>query len=443
MYIGKKTTQKGFSFIDVITGIAILSISVLTLYSLYNFSLKVLWENKARVTGSQIANQKMELIKNLPYSQVGLVGGIPAGPIFPNEAINRNGIDYTVNTSIIYIDDPFDGTLNGSPNDLLNTDYKRVRISISWPTRLSYKPIIFLTDISPNGLESNVGGGTISLTVFNANGEPVSQANVHIENNVVTPAVDFETTTNDQGKIILPGAPPSINNYNISVTKTNYSSDSTVETSVDNPSPTKPPLSVFENEVTSASFSIDLVSNINVQVIDQNSFNLGSIPVMIKGAKIIGTDGAGNPIYKYDQNFTTDNLGQITLTNLEWDSYTLTVPTSTSFNLGGSNPSQPLNLLPNTTQNIILTLVPQSQNSLLVVIKDAQTNPIENATVRLYNLSLGLDETLSSSSSGQSYFTPWQNATSTLQVTKDGYLDYQIEVVIDGYTTENVIMTMP
>ncbi len=267
IYLKKKhlDDDSGTSLIEVLVGIAILVLVSVALFSLFDFTLRVLWENKARLGAQAIANQHIELARNLPYSDVGTVGGIPSGTIDAVKNVTLNKISYTVKTAVIYIDDPFDGTLGGDPNDSLPTDYKRIRVEISWPFRLSSKPVVFLSDIAPNGIESETGGGTLRITAINASGLPVPQANVHIENNLLDPQVNVDLLTNDNGQVILPGALASVEGYEVTVTKSGYSTDKTYSVDPINlPTPIKPHLTVVEGSVTDSTFSIDVLSDVNV-----------------------------------------------------------------------------------------------------------------------------------------------------------------------------------
>jgi hypothetical protein len=139
------------------------------------------------------------------------------------ESIERNKLTYTVKTEIIYYDDPFDGTA-ATGDDTLSTDYKRVRVEVSWggltPSRVG--PVVLLTDIVPKGIETTAGGGTLSIIVFDASGAPVPQATVTIIANSVNPPVNITTQTSDNGRVIRPGMPICIACYEITVTKTSF-----------------------------------------------------------------------------------------------------------------------------------------------------------------------------------------------------------------------------
>jgi hypothetical protein len=75
-----------------------------------------------------LAQEKIEVVRNMPYENIGTVGGIPPGVLPQTETVTINNLAFEIKTTIVYIDDPFDGL---SPDDLLPTDYKRVSIEIS------------------------------------------------------------------------------------------------------------------------------------------------------------------------------------------------------------------------------------------------------------------------------------------------------------------------
>ncbi len=436
--------NQGFTLIEVLIGIFILSIATLTIYSLYNMSLKILWESKAKVTATQLANQKMEMARNLTYNQVGTLGGIPTGLIPPVEIITRNGIEFSVNTFVSYIDDPFDGTASSTTTpDTLSADYKQVRVEVNWTSKFGAKKLIFLSSITPKGIESETGGGTLKIIVFNSAGQPVPQAQVHITNSTVTPAIDLNTQTDSAGLVFLPGAPAAIESYKISVTKDGYSIDQTYETTTYMSTTIKPPLSIYEGQITSISFCIDQTSSVINTVKDSNNVYLSSVDINIKGEKIIGYTASSTPVYKYDQDKKTSATGLINLTNLEWDSYHFTPLNHEPYNISESSPIQPLNLSPNTSTTISLTLAPKETHSVLVIVKDIDSQPIADAKVHLFNTDLSLDSTATTTNAGQAYFAPWQAATTTLEVNKIGYNTYQDVLDIFGYYTETITLTSP
>lgn len=252
---------KGFSFIEVLVGTAILLVIFIGLYGAFQLSFKIISQSKARITAMTLSNQKIETARNLPYSQVGTIGGIPPGDIIETEIITRNNVNYTVKTTVSYVDDPFDDL---APADLLPNDYKRIKVKVSWPGFLSGEATL-ITDISPKGLETTVGGGNLLISVFDTLGIGLNQADIHIVNTDVEPPIDTSYQTNNQGRYLVAGAPSSTAGYQITVTKTgyNYSTDRTYGTE-EVANPEKPHTTVIEGNLTEISFSIDQLSSFSV-----------------------------------------------------------------------------------------------------------------------------------------------------------------------------------
>ncbi len=263
-----KKNQKGFSLIEVLVAILLVVVIFTGIIGAFTLTLKITFQSKARISALALASKTMEKMRNLPYSSVGTIGGIPSGVIPQVEQKNLNNIDFIITTSIINIDDAFDGKL---PADSVPADYKRAKVKVSWPGMIGGE-VILLTDISPKGIETMAGGGTISLFVQDASGNGVGQAEVHVVNDSVTPSIDVSYLSDDYGYVILAGAPTSTEAYRVTVEKTGYSSQRTYSrTEIANPN--KPHLSVYVNSLTEPSFSIDKVSTLNVETRAQESFS--------------------------------------------------------------------------------------------------------------------------------------------------------------------------
>lgn len=268
-----KNNQKGISLIEMLISIFILATLSLGIFSLFQMALKVIAENKARTGAVSLANEKLELIRNLSYEDVGTIGGTVSGILEESEDITRNNVNYSLETDITCAFDDFDGLL--PPEDAEPCDYKLVKITVSWLGHLGQRNLVMKTAVAPRGLETSTGG-VLKITVFDANGDPVPQADVHIVNNDIDPPIDTTHQTNDDGVLLEANLEESMDSYEITVTKSGYSTDMTcainTETSncIDgNPNPTKPHASVLEGEVTEISFAIDLVSTLTINTINQ------------------------------------------------------------------------------------------------------------------------------------------------------------------------------
>lgn len=471
----RHTPAAGFTIIEVLITTFIISTILTGVFGLFVLSLRSAQIGENRVAAIALANERMEMIRNLPYLNVGTSGGVPAGSIPQEETVTRNGLSYTVRTDIRYIDDPYDGQAAGGtqnqervtichkagtpgqqtivvdassldahlahgdvqgscdggdstpPGDEYNADYKQVRVEVSWNSQYTISPVLLITDIAPAGIEGGEQGGTLDFTALDANGNPVESATVHLVNSTVSPAIDVNTETNVEGRVVLPGLTESADSYQLSVSKTGYTSETTYDqTATFLPSPDYSNLSMISREVTKKTFFIDQIATLNIHAQDEDKAKkITNLSYTLRGSKTIGVDDTAALVYKVDRTNQTDNKGDATEDNLDWDSYNVTVDgAATGYDIKESDPPLPLTLDPNQTQDLTLTLTPHTDISLHVTVTDSNNTPVDNATVHLTDN--GVDQSLGSGVLGQVFF-------SDLPV--DG--DYTIDVSAPGFTDAN------
>ncbi|GAJ17902.1 unnamed protein product, partial [marine sediment metagenome] len=178
--------QSGLSLVEVLISVLIIALLFLGIYSLIIFSLQITVDNKFYVEAMEIANQKMEQIRNLPYDQVGVQAGIPSGNIPQVEIISRDG-NFTVNTYIIFYDDDYDGEAGV---DTIPNDYKIATIRVGWQSKYGDKHVTVFSKIIPRTEETSDGYGLLKIFVNDVNTNPVANASVRVVNNSLAPAVD-------------------------------------------------------------------------------------------------------------------------------------------------------------------------------------------------------------------------------------------------------------
>ncbi len=436
--------SRGQSLLSLLLAMAVFAILANAIFTLTTSSFRLVSYSRARIAARHLAQEKLELIRNLPFDEVGTLGGIPSGSLPQSENIVRNGLNYNVETSIVYVDDPFDGT---APTDLLPTDYKRVRVDVSWEGLAASRtnPVVLATDIAPRGIETTAGGGTLSILVFDANALPVAQASISIEADSLDPPIDLEQQTNENGRVVLPGAPACTECYKITVTKEGYSTERTY-TSSEVVNPNKPYLSVIEGQVTESGFAIDKVSTINIASFSNRESNfapLGNITFQLHGQKTIGTDSDDFPVYKFDKQFTTDGGGNIIITDMEWDNYEIIVPVTSGLDIAGTNPLIPFSVLPDTPVDFSFALTPNTSHRLLTVFTDPSSTPVASASA---TLSFGAYEETKLTGGendpdfGQVFFIDLEDKKHTLEATASGYQDSRSKVDVSGYSRERVIL---
>ena len=438
-------SARGLTLIETLIASSLLFILFAGVFIVLQMMLKTVGEARIKLVASSLAQERLEIAKNLPYSDVGTVAGIPAGSLLQNETVSVNGQNFEIATSVVYIDDSFDDL---SPVDLISTDYKRVRISVDWDGVFEPKdPLILLTDIAPLGLESGENAGTLSIQVFDALGQPIANADVSIEADSVSPPVDIDTLTDNDGRIILPGAPICIECYEIEVSRSSYSTDRTYSSS-EVANPAKPHLSILEGELSHVSFAIDRLSSLTVQAVRSRQAGYGpfqGVQFIVRGSKIIGTNVLSEPQYKYEDTFVTAALGQRVISDLEWDTYDVYFPSGSSVDVAGSVPLIPFGISPNTSRFVTLVTEANSTNSLLVAVTDFSDNLLADAEISLFEggspvatKSSGL---VGRGDQGQAYFGNLSVSTYDLLITLDGYENATGSVSLNGDLKELILLT--
>ena len=429
MFKVKLKSKKGFTLVELLVGVTVFTLICVSVYSAYTSIFNIVYTSRAKLIAVDLTNEELEIIRNLPYSDVGISGGIPSGKLVHSQTVVRSATSFTVLITIRNIDDPFDSTLGGTPNDSSPADFKLVEVEVNCTTCKNFIPTVVTTRVAPKNLETASTNGALFVKVFDANGNSIEDANVHITNNQVNPPIVIDDVTNVNGLLQVVDAPPGVNAYNITVTKNGYSTDQTYTAVVGNPNPVKPPATVVLQQVTQLSFIIDKLSSMSVSSVTQTCTAVPSIDFNLRGAKLIGTPS----VWKYNQNKTTGGGGTLSISNLEWDSYTITLQ-DTDYDLVGWNPISPINLVPNSNQAVQLVVAPKNPNTLLVTVKDSATSlPLSDVDVGISKSGF----TSATSTTGQGFInqTDWSGgagqATST-DTTKffssDGNIDYNATV---------------
>ena len=260
-----KKRLTGFTLVEVLVSLLISMMLVLGIYSLVVYSLHVTADNKSYIEAVEIANQKMEQIRNLSYNDVGTQSGSPVGVIPEYEYTIRG--KYTVHTNIQFYDDPYDGTLEDSTDDIF-IDYKIATVKVSWNGHFGEKNVTVFSKVIPATEETLGGYGLLKIIVVDAEGAGFPNADVHVENNVLDPVMNADYVTDINGVLSL-AVLPGFESYEITVTKDGMGIDKTYDRDAINLNPSKPHLSITEGLKTEESFSIDALSNLVIKAVDQ------------------------------------------------------------------------------------------------------------------------------------------------------------------------------
>ena len=441
--------KRGFSFIEVISAIFIFSIVTITIYGSFSAGLKSLAQSQYRIAATELANEKMEIIRNMKYEDIGTQGGVPAGELAQNETVWKSNQKFSVHTFVRYVDDPEDGIGQEDTNHV-TTDYKEAKVEVSW---LGVKPgygVKVVSDFVPNGVETDAGGGTLRLNVLDGSGAGIDGTAVHLKNSSVDPAVDINTFTDSYGTILLSGMPAGDRNYEITVSKDGYENVTTLPpypiTSFD---PTDVHASVMEGDLNTKAIIIDKLSSLHIFARDILNYDnlFPNIHFELRGGRVIGlVYGTTTPVTNYDENLVTGASGDVTAGDISPGNYNITL-NEPGYTIISSDPALPVALAPDQNLDVNLVLANNTANSLIVTVKDSQTSSVlPNASVHLFNGS-GFDVTQITGEEGQVYFPPNTdpptalNAGSyTLEVSETNHQSSSEQITINNLAQKAVLL---
>lgn len=395
MYIIKKypNKRKAFSLIEILIVVFIMSVAFLAFYTVSTVGTKYIIESKNRLAAVALANEKMEIVRNLDYDAIGTEGGMVEGDIPEDENVTANGRSYHVNTAVTYIDDPLDGVY---PSDSIQNDYKVVKIIISWPdSNGQTQEVSSLSRFIPPGLESSLGGASWAINVSGSDGVGVPQASVHIVNNDVSPPKNTTIQTDDDGYIMVSSAPESSNGYHMTVSKSGYETVETMDATATF-TPIYPHASVALGSLNTYNFVQDKLSDLTVKTADYQNNPIGDIGFSIEGGKLIGhdyiEDPVGSGLFSWVSRFnmasatgtTGATSGEKEYDDISPGSYTIAMASNAQYDFIDFDPStSPAVLIPGVTSTYIMRVAPKNVNALFIKITDAAGNPVSGATAKL------------------------------------------------------------
>ncbi|HUO75474.1 MAG TPA: prepilin-type N-terminal cleavage/methylation domain-containing protein [Candidatus Paceibacterota bacterium] len=394
-------TQSGFTLLEVLIGLAIFATVSVAIFFSYGNVAEIIQSAQYNSAAVSLIESNVESVRNMRYEDVGTVGGIPAGKIPQVQTVTLDNTPFQLHAYVRNIDDPFDGTAGGTPNDTTPADYKLVEFQVTCDSCARYKVISLATLVAPKNLESTSKNGNLFIRVLDASGNPLQGVTVHVTDPSAKPAIDLTDITNNIGQLQLVGAATGSAAYHIVVSEPGYTTDQTYPPG--NPAnPVKPDVTVATQQLTITTLSIDKVSSVVVNAHDRFCAPVPNMAFALTGTKLIGTQP---DVPKYSQNLATGADGSWSNNAIEWDTYTLR-PTDPTWDIGGVPSSLSFSVNPGGAVGYTWEAERKSGNALSVSVMDAYGNPLNGATVHV--TATGYDQT---AVSGRSTFgnltTPW------------------------------------
>lgn len=260
--------KTGFTLVEVIVGIALIAIVFSGIFGAYRLSLKVVSLSKNKITATAIANEQIEIIRNLPYASVGTSGAIlprAAGVLSPSAVKTLDGITFTVETKVRFVTDELqtNGTLTSNP---CGRNYKSASVVVSWKDVFPGN-VTLSTIAAPKSIVEEVQtcssqpGGVLTVTVFDSHGVLVNSPMISIYD--IGGTVLYDTAAPTAGFHSFPLA---VGAYRVAVTKNGYSSARSYGTNeISTPDTSNPTVLIGEN--VPVSLSIDKLSTVTISTI--------------------------------------------------------------------------------------------------------------------------------------------------------------------------------
>ena len=445
----RRQRTSGFTLIEAMVVLFVVSLITLTFYETWNLGTQHIANAKHRLGASALANQQMEIVRSLIFDDIGTVAGIPTGTLPEDQTLNVNNTTYEVHTVVQFVDDPTDGTLVAG-TDIAPNDYKKVTVTVAWGAASDSEMVEMTSIFSLDGVESVAAGtGILSVNVLNAAGIGVANATVRIRNTAIVPNIDVTAATDANGNIMFPGAPASVQEYHITVSKGGYYGNMTYDpypTSVFKP--TNVHASVVAGSLSAATLVADHTSSLEIQTEDPSGTALPDIDFTISGGLVIGVDAStAEPVYDFSQAAVTDASGEADFSDRSSGAYTLALDPSevAQYEFLRLDPEEAvqngINLAAGDSKSVKYVLAQKNFPSALITVTNAADSTVlAGASVRLYNIGLGFDVTLTTDTYGQAYFpinsTPLAPGTYDLDVSAAGFVSDTDTVTVIGANLE-------
>ncbi|QQR77166.1 MAG: prepilin-type N-terminal cleavage/methylation domain-containing protein [Candidatus Moraniibacteriota bacterium] len=442
----QKKNQKGMTIIEGLLVLAIFSIITLSFYEVYSNGARLALDSKRRLAAVSVANEQFEKLRNLAYTDVGFVdeistalrGTLPASE--REKTVSSAGSSFTVKTIVQNIDDPFDGTAGGSPNDIVPNDSKKVTVKVSWGAT-DTEAITLTTRFVPDGIETTAGGGNLVVNVSDSSGTSVSSVTVTV--------TDLDSSNQTQcitesGSCLFVGLDERLTpRYKVSLSKSGYEPVETLD-ATSTLDPIYKHVSILSGQLQTVSFTMDQSYTIAFSPKEVLSGDtLDTVSYSIAGGRLLGTNPSdGNsPVYSLSPTAVT---GEVSLSNAPPGAYFVessSISPST-YRYWKLDPATVLDAFSvsvgtdGTPNTFTLVAIDDARPGAFFTVTDG-TSPVPDASVRFFDAlnPSGYDHTSTTDQFGKVYFPHDESETLLLQ-------DYSYEITTTGYQNKSGTVTI-
>lgn len=144
---------RGLLLVDVLVGVAVIGTVLIGLYGAFQAAVAAVTVAKGEAGAVAVVSSEMEYVRGLPYADVGVVGGTPAGVMPAFSIRTQNGVPYSLVVAVSYVDDPADGAGANDQDGIVN-DYKKIIVTATWPSRSGTASVSSVSYVAPPGVET-------------------------------------------------------------------------------------------------------------------------------------------------------------------------------------------------------------------------------------------------------------------------------------------------
>ncbi len=385
--------QSGFTVAELVISAAVLLIVSLGIMGVLGYATSANANTAKRENALDIANQRLEQARTMPYADLGTVNGYPSGTLPANDTV---GV-YTVTTEVSWAIDPLQNI----------SSCKTVRITVSWGTGGTSK-VSVETNVAGKSDSTNVGDVKITVTDVDTS-KPVQGCTVTIQPSV---GPSSSLVTKADGTVRWGKIPQG----NITIT------GSCLGYAIDYPK--------------LAGVSVT-AGRLNEWPLDAIKPSTGIVNVTFGGAPLSGVDvtisGPSGTITK-----TSDGSGKATFTGLLKGTYTVT-GSKTGYTVGTASPLAII--AGNSTYSTALTM--NKATTLKVTVVDDGGSPLSGATV---SLSGAGTYSATTDANGEALFTGINAGSYSVSASKNLYVspaavNKTVVAATDNVLTPSIILT--
>lgn len=450
-----KYSPRGVSLIEALILIFIFSVVTMSFYSVFAVGTKYILNSKNKIIATSLANERMEMLRNLAYDNVATIAGIPNGPIDPDETVTVGDKTFRVTTDIKYYDDPDDGIFGGVPHDNVPNDYKLAKVIVYWGQESEEERATLSSRFVPPGVENVVGGGTFSINSIDYAGNPVPNVTTNIFNDQLSPVINYTTTTETNGNLLLQGVPGDVvQNYKITMSKSGYETVTTYPPTGAGFIPKDMHSNIIAGASNEKTMVINPLSDLTLKSVDAFGENLNDVSFDLVGGRRLD-DGSVEPgFYSYNESVSTDSSAEFSINDVSPGKYMLS---NFSFangdyqfrkvEIGDDLIGGALNLIPGDSFSTNILFMDKNLDSAYIKVIDSSTlTPVVGVSVKLTNTLLGYDVTLVTDKYGYVYFpeaisAPLQNGqTYEITASESAYQTQATDIIINKFTTKEIVL---